>query len=322
VKAGWGVEAAQAEAAKIVRSRKTDAEDREDKKCGKSGIPEGRKCTKKTLAATGSSGPSAEKPKGNVKPSTPASPEPGAKPNNRAKLFKIAAIAAAVSLTIGSASVAKKYSPQILRTGVEGLSSGAVNDAIKRLPANLQAGASKLQGEAKLSLAVMEMKANKMEMVGVDEKSNFSTWKSAKGDLVSVGSVGDSLVAFYSERGSGGSKWFPGYNVSFKVDQHFAQKQGVDRKQGVKIAKTIESMFNAQVAKLPENALLTATPFEEDGQGAKRSSIYARKGFTDIRTQKTGLVVVGVFKAKGKLIKPPEDQKERQAMWEKIHEEA
>jgi hypothetical protein len=318
-KAGWGVEAAQAEAAKIVRSRKTDSVDREDKKCGKSGIPEGRKCTKKTLAAT----EAAEKPKGNVKTAAlAASPEPADKPKNRAKILKIAAISAAVALSVGTTSLAKKYSPELLRTGIEGLSSGAVNSAIKSLPTSLQAKASKLQGDAKLSLAVMSMKADKMEMVGVNEQSNFSTWKSPKGGLVSVGSVGDSLVAFYSDPSRGGSSRVPGYNVSFKVDQHYKQKEGVDRKQGVKMAKTIESMFNEHVAKLPDNALLTATAFNEDGKGAKRASIYTRKGFTDIYTAKDGLTVIGIFKAKGKLVKPPEDEKERQAMWQKIHEEA
>jgi hypothetical protein len=295
-----------------VENVKTDSVDREDKKCGKSGIAPGKKCTKQTTAG-------AVEP---AKPSTTASPEPVAKPNNRAKILKIAAISAAVALSVGTTSLAKKYSPELLRTGIEGLSSGAVNSAIKSLPTSLQAKASKLQGDAKLSLAVMSMKADKMEMVGVNEQSNFSTWKSPKGGLVSVGSVGDSLVAFYSDPSRGGSSRVPGYNVSFKVDQHYKQKEGVDRKQGVKMAKTIESMFNEHVAKLPDNALLTATAFNEDGKGAKRASIYTRKGFTDIYTAKDGLTVIGIFKAKGKLVKPPEDEKERQAMWQKIHEEA
>jgi hypothetical protein len=319
IKAGWGVEAAQAEAAKIVRSRKTDSVDREDKKCGKSGIPEGRKCTKKTLAATGTSSGTAEKPK----PTTTASPEPVAQPNNRAKILKIAAISAAVALSVGTASLAKKYSPELLRTGISGLSSGAVNSAIKGLPKRFQEPASRLQGNAKLSLAVMSLKADKMEMVGVNQKSNFSTWKSPKGGFVSVGSVGDSLLAFYTEPSRSGSSRVAGFNVSFKVDQHYKQKEGVDRKQSIKIARTIETMFNDHVERLPPNALLTAAAFTQDGNGQKRTNIYTRKGFTLLLAGKEGKQdILGLFKVKGKLVKPPENEQERQAMWQKIHSEA
>ena len=322
-KAGWGVEAAQAEAAKIVRQRKTDSVDREDKKCGKSGIPEGRKCTKKTLVATGSSGPSAEKPKGNVKPSSTASTEPVDRPKIGPKLLKVAVIAGAVGLSIGTASVAKKYSPELLRTGISGLSSGAVNSAINSLPKSFQAQAKNLQGDAKRSLAVMSLKANKMEMVGISEQGNFSTWKSPKGALVSVGSVGDSLLTFYSEpKPRGGSTKVPGFAVSFKVDQHYQQKEGVSRKDGVRIAKTVEAMFTEHVNKLPANALLLATAFDNDSKGAKRDSIYKKKGFVDLYKSPKGFPVLGMFKVKGKLVSPPEDVNERQAMWERIHSEA
>ena len=314
-KAGWGVEAAQAEAAKIVRSRKTDAEDRQDKKCGKSGIPEGKKCSKKTLAAGGSSGPSAEKPT--------TSPEPANKPKLGPKLFKVAVIATAVGLSVGTASLAKKYSPEILRTGISTLSSGAVNNAIKSLPQRFQEPASRLQGNAKLSLAIMSLKADKMEMVGVNEKSNFSTWKSPKGGFVSVGSVGDSLIAFYTEPGKSGSTRVPGYTVGFKVDQHYRQKTGVDRKQATKIAKTVETMFNDHVEKLPPNALLVASAFSQDGNGVKRANIYSKKGFVVLKPGTNGgQDILGIFKVKGKLVKPPEDEQERQAMWQKIHSEA
>lgn len=303
-----------------------------DKRCGKSGIPENRKCTKTT---TPQSEEARNRARGAAQPGVTCNP-PNQKCGNLclpptatchlkggggegfgSKVAKGAlAIGAATGVALAGRRAYKtrhsntlyKGSANYISQGIQAMSSKQVRDGIGRLPKQWQQPANKLIGKAKVGLAYVSADAQGLKVKHIDLDNNFSTWQNDEtGHTLSIGAVDDTLVTFVSER-KGNAGQFPKYGVAFQTDLSFAQKEGVSKAQSLAVSKQVKSMFQNQLDQLPENAVLFNKPFKDDGLGAKRSSIYKRFKFREIKGLRGGEMYA--LKNQGKLTSIPAEQED------------
>lgn len=294
---------AAAENAYEAMRRRDSVDARLDKRCGKSGIPDNRKCSKQTAAvsATGST--------------TERRTTSGIPGSTLSRVGKAAAVAGTVAgLTLGGRYAYKnrqsmglyKNSARYIEQGIKGLSDTQVRRSIAKLPKQWQQPASKLLGKAKLGLAYVAADAQGLRLKHVDTENNFSTWHNpTTGHVLSMGSVDDTLVTFVAER-KGKAGAFDKYGVAFQTDLSFSQKEGVTKAQSLAVSKQVKSMFNRQLDELPENAVLFNKPFKDDGLGAKRASIYKRFKFRELNGLRGNEMYA--LKNQGKLTRIPEEQ--------------
>lgn len=309
------------------------AQSRLDKRCGKSGIPESRKCSKPTpaqseearLRAKGAADPGVTcRPGmqvcGNICiPQATTCHLRGSVNNNNVvrNLAKGALVAGAVAGAIagGRRAYKTRHNNQLYRSsathiskGIQAMSTKHVRDGISRLPKQWQAPANKLVGKAKVGLAYVAADAQGLKIKHIDPDNNFSTWHNEKtGHVLSIGAVDDTLVTFVSEqKGMAGA--FPKFGVAFQTDLSFEQKKGVTKAQSLAVSKQVKSMFQNQLDQLPENAVLFNKPFKDDGLGDKRATIYKRFKFRELSGIRGGEMYA--LKNQGKLTAIPKEQED------------
>ena len=334
-------EAAAAEADRI-RARRGDeadprlqaylaTQDRLDKRCGKSGIPENRKCTKPTPAQ---SREAAQRAKGAAEPGLTCAPGSqqcgkicipqsatchikGSGSNLRSNLAKgaLATGALAGAALAGRSAYRNRRSiaayaggSRYMDRAIKRMSDQDVRQGISKLPKQWQQPANKLLGKAKVALARVSADMQGMEVRNIDNDNNFSTLVNPKtGHVLSIGSVDDTLVTFVSER-KGTAGQFPKYGVAFQTDLSFSQKSNVSKAQSLAVSKQVKTMFDDQLSQLPENAVLFNKPFKDDGLGKKRASIYKRFKFRELKGLRGGEMYA--LKNQGKLTAIPEAQED------------
>lgn len=342
-RAGYSPEAAEKEADRIIALRRTDAaesdprllaylemQQRLDKRCGKSGIPDNRKCSKTTSAQ---SREVAQRAKGLAEPSVTCGAgaqkcgqicipqiatchiKGGGSSNLGSTLAKGALVAGAAAGAVigGRHAYRTRHSNQLYRAsanhiskGIQAMSSKNVRDGISKLPKQWQEPANKLVGKAKVGLAYVAADAQGLKIKHIDADNNFSTWHNeSTGHVLSIGAVDDTLVTFVSER-KGKAGAFDKYGVAFQTDLSFAQKEGVTKAQSLAVSKQVKSMFQNQLDQLPENAVLFNKPFKDDGLGNKRASIYKRFKFRELPGVRGGELYA--LKNQGKLTAIPDEQ--------------
>ena len=306
-------EAAAAEADRIIaRRQRTDSlplglvraatylavrADLQGKPCGSSYIPKSHECLK------GSGGGA---------PSKSESDKTKSRIGTGAKVAATAALVGAAALG-GRAAFKNRQNIEIYKgaakyvdKGIKTMSSAKVQDAISKLPEKFQGPANKLLGKAKVGLAFVAADSQGLKLTKVDPVNNYSTFKDPKtGHVMSIGAVDDTLVTFVSTP-SGKAGAFDKFGIAFQTDLSFDQKQGLNRAQGLAVAKQVKSMFKAQLDEMPENAVLFNNPYKDDGLGNKRSTIYAKFGFTELPGVRGGNM--WALKNLGKLTKIPPEQ--------------
>jgi hypothetical protein len=291
------------------RRRRGDEEerDRQDKKCGKSGIPVGKKCHKQS--AGGAATPAAPMTVGQEAKGRGESLHKTATKGSGKLALKLA-VGAAIAGGVLTTGVAVKYTPETMNSAIKALSNEALEGALKGLPKKFQQPANNLVGKAKAGLAVVALNSKGMKLTSVDNKHNFSTFTDEKNG-VSVGSVGNTLVQFQSKRirEAGGAKGnMSTYSMGFTTDLTHDQKGGVGRGDSIKIARQVEAMFQEHIKHLPKNAYIFVHAHEKDGLGEKRAAIYKKKGFKEIQTPNGP--ILGALKINGKFEIIPDDNEE------------
>lgn len=342
-RAGYSSESAETEADRIIAQRRTDEESdsrllayletqqRLDKRCGKSGIAENKKCSKPTPAQ---SREAAQRAKGAAEPGITCAPGTqqcgkicipqsatchikaggGDLKSNLAKGALAAGAVAGVALA-GRAAYKNRRSitaytggARYMDQAIKRMSEKDVRQGLSKLPKQWQQPASKLLGKAKVGLARISADMQGMEVRSIDNDNNFSTLVNPKtGHVLSIGSVDDTLVTFVSER-KGAAGQFPKYGVAFQTDLSFSQKSDVSKAQSLAVSKQVKTMFDDQLAQLPENAVLFNKPFKDDGLGKKRASIYKRFKFRELNGLRGGEMYA--LKNQGKLTAIPEAQED------------
>lgn len=343
-RAGYSAQAAETEADRIIARRRTDEaepdprleaylemQQRLDKRCGKSGIPDNKKCSKPTPAQ---SREAAQRAKGAAEPGLTCAPGSqqcgkicipqsatchikaggGDLKSNLAK-GALAAGAVAGAAIAGRAAYKNRRSINAYTGGarymdqaIKRMSEKDVRQGISKLPKQWQQPASKLLGKAKVGLARISADMQGMEVRNIDNDNNFSTLVNPKtGHVLSIGSVDDTLVTFVSER-KGAAGQFPKYGVAFQTDLSFSQKSDVSKAQSLAVSKQVKTMFDDQLSQLPENAVLFNKPFKDDGLGKKRASIYKRFKFRELKGLRGGEMYA--LKNQGKLTAIPEAQED------------
>lgn len=290
--------------------RRFDTQDRFDKKCGNSGIPDNAKCTKQT-SPTQAQQPDS-KPKAAAQPTSavkPAAQQPAAKPTNTpnklaapsgpsSRAVATSVAIGAIGLAVGGAALFSHrqiQNPEV-RQNFANLMVGAIGEVNKRdnqinefidqkLPDNMKEGARNLVGQTKVALNRVGLKAEGTELDSfkVDAEHNLFTYKAKTGEVMSITSVGTKVLAFQSSKSAGLSDHlkFPAYEMAFAVNYEVdSTKSGrTDRKEAIKIARQAQRMFEAQVAEIPDGTLISNVPYVEDGKGDERAKIYQRFGF-------------------------------------------
>lgn len=315
-------EAAEAE---LRRMKRQDAEElsprvrtylevqaRLDKRCGKSGIPEDAKCSKPTAAQ---SPEAAQRAKGLAEPGiTCASgtqqcgkiciPQ-GATCHIKAGGIKGAKVALALGAAAGTVFAARKgtqvyknrrnieaykrVAPKAMNAAITRLSQKDVRRGLDSLPKQFKPQAEKLVGKAKAAMAYISADAQGYNIRKVNNDANFSVWSLDDGSKVlSVGSVGDTLVTFSADRSSSidlrteGGRGVGVYDIQFNSDLGFQQKKGLSKESQSGISSMIKSMNKDSIASLPQNAVLRNIPYGDDGLGKKRQAIYKRFGYKSL----------------------------------------
>lgn len=166
------------------------------------------------------------------------------------------------------------------RGSIAGLSAKQVKQGLDRLPKALQDPARKLVGAAKQGAAAMALRAEGFEIQDIDVVNNYSTWKSKKGTLISIGSYGDSLVT-YASNNSHAWNGKRVYKIGFNVDQNFDATRSIPTEQARAITTAVRKMTDNHLAKIQDGVLATF-PWDGDEFGAKRRAIYTRAGFNNI----------------------------------------
>lgn len=166
------------------------------------------------------------------------------------------------------------------RGSIAGLSANQIKQGLDRLPKALQDPARKLVGTAKQGAAAMALRAEGFAIQDIDVVNNYSTWKSKKGTLISIGSYGDSLVTYASDNSHA---WHGKrvYKIGFNVDQRFDSTRNIPAEQARKISSAVRKMTDNHLAKINDGVLATF-PWDGDEFGAKRRAIYTRAGFNNI----------------------------------------
>lgn len=275
---------ARVDAYLLVRNDFTRTTDRLGKPCGKSFIPKQAKCSKPTTARY------ADKPQ----------PEQGE--GLASKVGKVALAAGAVA---GTALAAKKgrdlyvnrrnvksytnFTPEAMNAAITRLSQADVRKGLAKVPKQFRPQAEQLLGKAKAAMAYISADAQGYNLRSVNAKSNFSVWSNDdRSRVMTVGSVGDTLVTFSADRSSTvdlrteNGRGVGVYDMQFNSDLGFQQKKGLDRQSQLGIAKMVKTMNTDVVANMPKYAVLRNIPYGDDGLGAKRRGIYEKAGYKSL----------------------------------------
>jgi len=292
-----------------------ETQSRLDKRCGKSGIPEKMKCTKPTPAQ---SPEAAQRAKGAAQPGVTCAPgteacgkicipqgstchlKGGSNVNSN-----IAKGALAVGAVAGGILAAKKgkqvfqnrrnieaytrLAPKTMNDAITRLSQKDIRRALNSVPKQFRPQAEKLVGKAKAAMAYISADARGFNLRKVNNDSNFSVWSRDDGSKVlSVGSVGDTLVTFSADRTdtvdlrTEGGRGAGVYDIQFNSDLGFQQKTGLTKESQTGITSMIKSMNKDTLAAMPKNAVLRNIPYGDDGLGRKRQAIYKRFGYKSL----------------------------------------
>jgi hypothetical protein len=274
-----------------------DSQQRTDKKCGNSGIPDNAKCSKETETNT--------KPPKDSEP-TPAQAKPETESNNASTIFKTGAVVASIGLAVGGAAWAadKIQDPkfrEFMVTRLQELNTKAaendqqLNQLIdNKLPEGMREQARNLVGKSKVALTrwALAMDAVPIDSVKVDAENNLFTYKMQDGSMVGMTSVGTKVVVFGSRPDESMQKRLnhPAYEMLFSVNHTVdaSKSGGANRKETLQIAKQVNKLFDQQMSELPDGALVTNTPFKDDGKGATRARIYEKFGFGTLENDPSG----------------------------------
>jgi hypothetical protein len=300
VQAGYSPEAAATEANRLIAMRRQDARmdtyglvredftptpDRKGKPCGKSFVPKQAKCSKPTTARY-------------------KEPEPGQNAGTGLvqKVAKVAAVAGAAAGGVIAAKKGKalyknrrnveaysKFAPKAMNAAITRLSQADVRKGLAKVPDRFRPQAEKLVGKAKSAMAYVSADAQGYNLRKVNNKSNFSVWSTDdQSRVMTVGSVGDTLVTFSADRSSSvdlrteSGRGVGVYDMQFNSDLGFQQKKGLDRQSQLGVAKMVKSMNTDVTANMPKNAVLRNIPYGDDGLGAKRRGIYEKAGYKSL----------------------------------------
>lgn len=181
---------------------------------------------------------------------------------------------------------ASRASSLVPFAAIRGLSSKQVIEGINKLPTEFQAPARKLLGDAKKGAAYLQLNAQGYKTSLIDIDNNYSVWTNKQGNIRILSSVDDALINFNVSKVTKGNLMkdanIPTYNIDFLIDQNFNQREGLDRGQGLKVLRNINSMFNTSMDRLPKEAVLLNSPWKGDTKGDARTKIYKKVGFNDI----------------------------------------
>lgn len=343
-------EAAQAELRR--RQNRTDAtlrarldytppNERLGKPCGKSFVPKQRKCSKPTSRRYAdrpqrpATAPRARRsyPAGyipnRIKRSHTVSEETSKKVGSIAeRAAKVAAVAGVVGGGVIAArrgrqlyknrrntEVYSKYAPQAINKAITRLSQKDVRDALNKVPERFRPQAEALVGKAKSALAYVQADAQGYDLTRVNNDSNFSVWRNSTSDKVlTIGSVGDTLVTFSADRTSTidlrteNGRGVGVYDIQFASDLGFQQKTALTKESQSQITSMIRSMNNDTMANLPANAVLRNVPFGKDGLGRKREAIYKRYGYKSLEGLRGNAMFATLENGKVVAIKPEYEQ--------------
>lgn len=175
----------------------------------------------------------------------------------------------------------KKYVPYVSEAIATRLSADDVRIGISKLPTQFQEPAKNMVGFAKKYAVTVGLKADDYKMVNVNNEHNFATYRGKDGHIASVGSVGDSVLVYWSQP-ERPIKGVAQYGMAFRVDQSYNQKKGLAPEESKQIAAATRQMFQEQLNQLPENAFIYNKPYDDDGLGRKRAKAYHRQGFRAI----------------------------------------
>lgn len=271
--------------ARAARNSRTDssatarADAAKGKPCGASHIPANKKCSK----------PVVNSPKSSASAESTKSSSAGA-----LKVAGAGAVVVAGAATLGfkkrrSIGAYTKFTPKVMNAAIVRMSQKDVQNGIKKVPERFRGKVSNLVGKAKVAAAVMSADAQGYNIVKVDNKRNYTTWRNDKlGKTTSIASVGDSLVMFNTTRTgrvdlqTANGRGVDVIDMDFQVDLGFQQKN-VSRQEGMDTVKAIKSMYETSKTQLPRNALLRNVPYGKDSKGARRSSLYKRAGFKNLK---------------------------------------
>lgn len=165
-----------------------------------------------------------------------------------------------------------------------------IDEQIDHLPISpeLKKSIKNKTGAAKVWLASRVFEAQGSELVSIDKKNNFSTFRNPDGGLSSVGSVGSKVITFGSVR-AGNAKDFPIYELAFRVNNQYdrknnseetdKEKKNRDRKEGLQLIRIAKAAYQEHLRNLPENSFLKTEAWKKDDAGAKRQNIYKKEGF-------------------------------------------
>lgn len=218
--------------------------------------------------------------------------------------------------TVVRSRVARRVANSVVRTKTQGviaelskrsikaLSTTQVDAGISRLPSKFQPLAKNLVGDAKVSVAHIALKSKGARLTSVNTTDNYSNWRMQDGTLLSTGSVGETLIIYNTKpvESLGGVKT---YSTQFRVDGEFDAKSAAATRNARGVASTVKKMFKSQMKEVPDNSIITATPYNNDNKGKKRRSIYEFAGFRSVRSSDERLFAI---KSKGKFRKMSDNE--------------
>lgn len=293
---------ARTEAYLLVRQDYTDPSKRKGQPCGKSFIPKRAKCSKPTSARY------ADKPK----PEKKSEESLASKVGKAGLVTGVVAAGAALSnrrvrrqlrSSTQKAGVAAKRGVRATKVftrrqrvladrkmrrafivsskkAVDTLSTEDVKNGLSKLPKEYQETARNLVGRAKTAAAGVALNAEGYKVQTVDVANNFTTFRNKKGSLISIGSYGDSLVTYYSNKSHTYGKKDV-YIIGFNVDQDYDATRNMPAEQASAITRGVRKMTNDQLSKI-DNGVLATFPWDGDEYGQKRRRIYNKMGFNDV----------------------------------------
>ena len=157
---------------------------------------------------------------------------------------------------------------------------------IEQLPISdeFKNNAKNLIGTSKVFLAKEILNKSGSKLLSVDEKHNLSTFQRKDGSLISVGSYGSTVITFGSDKARTLPRDIPLFEMGFKVNEDYSRSENTstDRKKGIALIRMAQASFDEHIKYLPENCILRCRAHKEDGLGAKRQSIYEKKGFSSL----------------------------------------
>ena len=146
--------------------------------------------------------------------------------------------------------------------------------------------AKKLTGFSKVYVADLALSKQKgFEKIEVDSDINGVFYRTPSGSIRGASSVGSSIITLSYDVKSK-VKSFPVYEVGFKIDNRYDRASNVESKEekrkAIAMARRANAMFEKQLGMIEKNAVVKANAWKEDGAGAKRESIYRKKGFSEV----------------------------------------